>query len=104
MVRTSSFAKGVGTHLGLRNLLFRNSLRCGFEFDRQARGFAPWYPQDHFFRVEHAVHGQSPSADFRDVLPGETVDYGFLFSVPVVAADVVSLFLGDVDTANAAVE
>jgi hypothetical protein len=37
-------------------------------------------------------------------LPGETVDYGFLFSVAVVAADVVSLFLGDVDTANAAVE
>jgi len=38
------------------------------------------------------------------VLPGETLDYGFLFSVPVVAADVVAFFLTDADTANAAVE
>jgi hypothetical protein len=77
----SSIATGVGTHLCLRNLLFCNSLRCGSEFGCQARGFAPWYPQDHFFRLEHAVSGQSASADSRG---GETLDYGFFFSVPVL--------------------
>jgi hypothetical protein len=37
-------------------------------------------------------------------LPGETLNYGFLFSVPVVAADVLAAFLTDADTANTTVE